>query len=71
MENSQSPKGFLVKCSNKDCKMIRDLPFKYFTNYEQQDWKSQFKCSKLKLKNLICKHPYTFRPEQFAQKTKE
>lgn len=58
-------KGFLVQCTNKDCQMWRDLPLKYLYNYDKNGWKHNFKCAKLKLRKLVCKQEYTFKPEKY------
>ena len=55
----------MVQCHNKDCHMWRDLPKKYINNYEQQQWQTTFKCSKLKLRGLSCGTKYTFRQEMY------
>lgn len=47
------------------CGLWRDVPLKYRYNYEKFNWKENFRCSRLKLKGLICNKPYSFKQEAY------
>ena len=63
-----SPSKIKVKC--KTCGMLRILPPKYEDKFQAHNWKNDFICYKVKLRNFKCYENYTFPKSAFLKPVK-